>query len=107
MEFAKQLEEQGMDTLTAAVESCRMRLRPIIMTSLAFTLGVIPLYIAHGAGAELRIALGTAVFWGMIGVTIFGLIFMPVFYVVVRRFMGKKIAVPDVGALEPIAAPAE
>ena len=63
-----------------------MRLRPILMTSLAFTLGVIPLYIAQGAGAELRIALGTAVFWGMIGVTLFGLLFTPVFYVVIRGF---------------------
>ncbi len=107
VEFAKQLEEQGMDTVTAAVEACRMRLRPIIMTSLAFTLGVIPLYIAHGAGAELRIALGTAVFWGMIGVTIFGLIFTPVFYVVVRKFFGKKTVPVDTGALEPLAAPAE
>jgi multidrug efflux pump subunit AcrB len=90
------------------VESCRMRLRPIIMTSLAFTLGVIPLYIATGAGAELRIALGTAVFWGMIGVTIFGLIFTPVFYVVVRKFFGKKkpAAESDI-AHEPIAAAAE
>ncbi|NOU05125.1 MAG: multidrug efflux RND transporter permease subunit, partial [Hyphomicrobiaceae bacterium] len=79
VEFAKQLEEEGQDTLTAAVEACRMRLRPILMTSLAFTLGVIPLYIATGAGAEMRVALGTAVFWGMIGVTLFGLIFTPVF----------------------------
>ena len=111
VEFAKQLEEQGMDTLTAAVESCRMRLRPIIMTSLAFTLGVIPLYIAHGAGAELRIALGTAVFWGMIGVTLFGLIFTPVFYVVVRKFFGKKAPAetPDAKSHgdEPVAVPAE
>lgn len=67
-----------------------MRLRPILMTSLAFTLGVIPLYIAQGAGAELRIALGTAVFWGMIGVTIFGLLFTPVFYVVIRRFSDRR-----------------
>jgi hydrophobe/amphiphile efflux-1 (HAE1) family protein len=107
VEFAKQLEEQGMDILTAAVEACRMRLRPIIMTSLAFTLGVIPLYIAKGAGAELRIALGTAVFWGMIGVTIFGLIFTPVFYVVVRKYMGKPVAKSDNEAPEAIAAPAE
>ena len=82
VEFARQLEEQGKDTISAAVEACRLRLRPIIMTSLAFTLGVVPLYLAVGAGAEMRIALGTAVFWGMIGVTLFGLIFTPVFYVV-------------------------
>ena len=90
VEFAKQLEEQGRDRITAAVEASQMRLRPILMTSLAFTLGVIPLYIAQGAGAELRIALGTAVFWGMIGVTLFGLLFTPVFYVVVRRFSERR-----------------
>jgi multidrug efflux pump subunit AcrB len=86
VEFARQLEEQGKDTISAAVEACRLRLRPIIMTSLAFTLGVVPLYLAVGAGAEMRIALGTAVFWGMIGVTLFGLIFTPVFYAVIQRF---------------------
>jgi hydrophobe/amphiphile efflux-1 (HAE1) family protein len=92
VEFARQLEEQGRDTVSAAVEACRLRLRPIIMTSLAFTLGVVPLYLAVGAGAEMRIALGTAVFWGMIGVTLFGLIFTPVFYVVVRRLTGRSLA---------------
>ena len=91
VEFARQLEEQGEDTISAAVEACRLRLRPILMTSLAFTLGVVPLYLAVGAGAEMRIALGTAVFWGMIGVTLFGLIFTPVFYVVVRRLSGTKL----------------
>ncbi len=90
VEFAKQLEEQGRDRITAAVEASQMRLRPILMTSLAFTLGVIPLYIAQGAGAELRIALGTAVFWGMIGVTMFGLLFTPVFYVVIRRLSERR-----------------
>ncbi|RTL69952.1 MAG: efflux RND transporter permease subunit, partial [Hyphomicrobiales bacterium] len=88
VEFAKQLEEEGKDTVTAAVEACKLRLRPILMTSLAFTLGVVPLYVAVGAGAEMRIALGTAVFWGMIGVTLFGLIFTPAFYVMVRRVFG-------------------
>ena len=107
VEFAKQLEEQGMDAVTAAVESCRMRLRPIMMTSLAFTLGVIPLYFAHGAGAEFRIALGTAVFWGMIGVTMFGLIFTPVFYVVVRKFFGKKASKSEADMVSPIPAAAE
>jgi multidrug efflux pump subunit AcrB len=62
------------------------------MTSLAFTLGVVPLYLAVGAGAEMRIALGTAVFWGMIGVTLFGLVFTPVFYVVIRRLTGRSPA---------------
>jgi hydrophobe/amphiphile efflux-1 (HAE1) family protein len=91
VEFARQLEEQGRDVVSAAVESCRLRLRPILMTSLAFTLGVVPLYLAVGAGAEMRIALGTAVFWGMIGVTLFGLIFTPVFYVVIRRLTGRSL----------------
>jgi HAE1 family hydrophobic/amphiphilic exporter-1 len=92
VEFARQLEEQGRDTVSAAVEACRLRLRPIVMTSLAFTLGVVPLYLAVGAGAEMRVALGTAVFWGMIGVTLFGLIFTPVFYVVIRRLTGRSLA---------------
>ena len=92
VEFARQLEEQGRDMVSAAVEACRLWLRPILMTSLAFTLGVVPLYLAVGAGAEMRIALGTAVFWGMIGVTLFGLIFTPVFYVVIRRLSGGKLA---------------
>jgi len=105
VEFARQLEEQGMDRVSAAVEACRLRLRPILMTSLAFTLGVIPLYLAVGAGAEMRIALGTAVFWGMIGVTLFGLIFTPVFYVVIRRVVGGKLA--PAGAGRPAPQPAE
>jgi HAE1 family hydrophobic/amphiphilic exporter-1 len=67
-----------------------MRLRPILMTSLAFTLGVVPLYIATGAGAEMRIALGTGVFWGMIGVTLFGLVFTPIFYVVIRALTSRR-----------------
>jgi hydrophobe/amphiphile efflux-1 (HAE1) family protein len=102
VEFARQLEEQGSDIVSAAVEACRLRLRPILMTSLAFTLGVVPLYLAVGAGAEMRIALGTAVFWGMIGVTLFGLIFTPVFYVVIRRLTGRSLARRGGG---PAAAP--
>ena len=105
VEFARQLEEQGKDRVSAAVEACRLRLRPILMTSLAFTLGVVPLYLAVGAGAEMRIALGTAVFWGMIGVTLFGLIFTPVFYVVIRRVLGGKLA--PTGAARPAPQPAE
>ena len=85
VEFARQLEDQGRDRFQAATEAAELRLRPILMTSLAFILGVVPLAIAIGAGAELRQALGTAVVFGMIGVTVFGLIFTPVFYVVVRR----------------------
>ena len=84
VEFARQLEDQGRSRWDAAVEATRLRLRPILMTSFAFILGVTPLVWAIGAGAELRQALGTAVFFGMIGVTAFGLIFTPVFYVIAR-----------------------
>jgi multidrug efflux pump subunit AcrB len=84
VEFAKQLEDSGRDRFDAAVEAAHLRLRPILMTSFAFILGVTPLVWAVGAGAELRQTLGTAVFSGMIGVTAFGLIFTPVFYVVSR-----------------------
>jgi multidrug efflux pump subunit AcrB len=86
VEFAKQLEDQGRNRVAAAVEAARLRLRPILMTSLAFIFGVSPMVWAVGAGAELRQTLGTTVFSGMIGVTIFGLIFTPVFYVVSRWF---------------------
>jgi len=85
VEFARQLEQQGRDRFAAAAEAARLRLRPILMTSLAFIFGVMPLVWAVGAGAELRQTLGTAVFAGMIGVTAFGLVFTPVFYVVCRR----------------------
>jgi HAE1 family hydrophobic/amphiphilic exporter-1 len=88
VEFARQNEEHGEDRFQAATEAARVRLRPILMTSFAFILGVLPLVIATGAGAEMRQSLGTAVFYGMIGVTVFGLIFTPVFYVVVRKFAG-------------------
>jgi hydrophobe/amphiphile efflux-1 (HAE1) family protein len=90
VEFAKQLEERGHDRYEAAVEAARLRLRPILMTSFAFIFGVVPLVWAIGAGAELRQALGTAVFSGMIGVTAFGLIFTPVFYVLTQRFALKR-----------------
>jgi hydrophobe/amphiphile efflux-1 (HAE1) family protein len=84
VEFARQLEDRGRSRWDAAVEATRLRLRPILMTSFAFILGVMPLVWAIGAGAELRQALGTAVFFGMIGVTAFGLVFTPVFYVIAR-----------------------
>jgi hydrophobe/amphiphile efflux-1 (HAE1) family protein len=84
VEFARQAEEQGADRQAAAVQAARTRLRPILMTSLAFILGVVPLVLASGAGAEMRQALGTAVFFGMLGVTLFGLMFTPVFYVLIR-----------------------
>ena len=84
VEFARQREEAGLDPFAAAVEACRLRLRPILMTSFAFILGVLPLVLAGGAGAEMRRALGTAVFYGMLGVTFFGLLLTPVFYLVIR-----------------------
>jgi len=85
VEFARQLEDTGKSITEAAIEAARLRLRPILMTSFAFILGVVPLVLAKGAGAEMRQALGTAVFFGMLGVTIFGLILTPVFYVVIRK----------------------
>jgi hydrophobic/amphiphilic exporter-1 (mainly G- bacteria), HAE1 family len=85
VEFARQAEVQGMNRFEAAVAAARTRLRPILMTSLAFIFGVIALAVAVGAGAEMRQSLGTAVFPGMLGVTVFGLVFTPVFYVLNRR----------------------
>jgi multidrug efflux pump len=85
VEFAKQRQESGLNRFEAAVEASRIRLRPILMTSFAFIMGVFPLVVAQGAGAESRRLLGTAVFSGMIGVTLFGLLLTPVFYVVVQR----------------------
>jgi multidrug efflux pump subunit AcrB len=84
VEFAKQAEDAGETPVQAAISAARTRLRPILMTSFAFIFGVVPLVIAHGAGAEMRQSLGTAVFAGMLGVTIFGLLFTPTFYVLVR-----------------------
>jgi HAE1 family hydrophobic/amphiphilic exporter-1 len=96
VEFARQAEEQGANRWDAAVQAARTRLRPILMTSFAFILGVAPLVLATGAGAEMRQALGTAVFFGMLGVTLFGLVFTPVFYVLVR-WIGtrRRAAAPD------------
>ncbi len=105
VEFAAQLEEQGRNRFQAAAEAARIRMRPVLMTSLAFILGVAPMVWATGAGAELRQALGTPVFYGMIGVTVFGLIFTPVFYVLCRKFGGKVHR--GHGAEEPAPAPAE
>ena len=90
VEFAKQLEDQGKDLKTAVIEASRLRLRPILMTAMAFILGVIPLAIATGAGAELRVSLGIAVFSGMLGVTIFGIFLTPVFYYLGRKWTTKK-----------------
>ncbi|HVX63437.1 MAG TPA: efflux RND transporter permease subunit, partial [Pirellulales bacterium] len=86
VEFAKQQQEAGMPLREAVLEACRLRLRPILMTSFAFILGVVPLVIAHGAGAEMRQTLGLAVFSGMLGVTVFGVFLTPVFYYVLQWF---------------------
>ncbi len=90
VEFAKQQEDAGKNRFDAAVEACRLRLRPILMTSLAFILGVVPLVIATGAGFEMRRVLGTAVFSGMLGVTAVGLFLTPVFYVLIRGFVTRS-----------------
>src|SRR5262249_23093540 len=98
VEFARQAEEQGIERHDAVVQAARTRLRPILMTSFAFILGVVPLVIATGAGAEMRQALGTAVFFGMLGVTVFGLLFTPVFYLLVRWIGTRKAAMPAVSS---------
>jgi HAE1 family hydrophobic/amphiphilic exporter-1 len=94
VEFARQGEAGGQDRLRAAADAARTRLRPILMTSFAFILGVLPLLTATGAGSEMRRSLGTAVFSGMLGVTLFGLLFTPVFYVVVRGFAERRARTP-------------
>nr|WP_256835695.1 efflux RND transporter permease subunit [Pseudomonas oleovorans] len=92
VEFAKDKQEEGMDRVAAVLEACRLRLRPILMTSIAFIMGVVPLVLSSGAGAEMRHAMGVAVFSGMIGVTFFGLLLTPVFYVLIRGFVEKSAA---------------
>src|SRR5262249_36511182 len=105
VEFAKQLQDQGKPRFDATVEACRLRLRPILMTSFAFILGVVPLVLAKGAGAEMRVALGIAVFSGMLGVTIFGIFFTPVFYSTIRKFTERDgTPSPAVPAAEGMAA---
>ncbi|QDU07424.1 efflux RND transporter permease subunit [Gimesia aquarii] len=98
VEFAKAEEDKGKDRFAAAVEACRLRLRPIMMTAFSFILGVIPLLIATGAGAEMRQALGTAVFSGMLGVTVFGLFLTPVFYVVLRKLAKQRVPAGEAGS---------
>ena len=92
VEFAKQQMDAGQDRMESAVEAARLRLRPILMTSFAFTLGVLPLVVAVGPGAEMRQAIGTAVFSGMIGVTLFGIFLTPVFFSVIMKLFGRKPA---------------
>ena len=101
VEFARQAEEAGSDPAEAAVYAACTRLRPILMTSLAFILGVIPLAIAEEAGAEMRQSLGTAVFFGMLGVTCFGLLFTPTFYTVVRRTGFRRKGITPAELHEP------
>ncbi len=105
VEFAKQEREHGKPRVDAAVEACRLRLRPIMMTSFAFILGVLPLMISHGAGAEMRRTLGTAVFWGMLGVTFFGLFLTPVFYNVLQWVAEKYSPHPEAAAPHSGATP--
>ncbi|UNG20780.1 efflux RND transporter permease subunit [Stutzerimonas zhaodongensis] len=90
VEFAKDKQEEGMDRLSAVLEACRLRLRPILMTSFAFIMGVVPLVLSSGAGAEMRHAMGVAVFSGMLGVTFFGLLLTPVFYLVIRAYVERR-----------------
>lgn len=90
VEFARQQMQSGQGRIEAAAEAARLRLRPILMTSFAFILGVLPLVIAKGAGAEMDQALGTAVFAGMIGLTFFGVFFTPVFFSIVMKIFGRK-----------------
>jgi multidrug efflux pump len=90
VEFARELERQGRTTVEAAIEACRLRLRPIVMTSFAFIAGVVPLMLSHGPGAEIRRAMGVTVFAGMIGVTLFGLVLTPVFYVALRAVTRRR-----------------
>jgi len=101
VEFARQRESEGVPRRAAIVEACRVRLRPVLMTSMAFIMGVVPLVLATGPGAEVRRAMGIAVFAGMLGVTLFGLVLTPVFYVVVQGLAARlsrrtRVAVPQV-----------
>jgi multidrug efflux pump len=103
VEFAKERQAEGLNRLDAVVEASRVRLRPILMTSFAFALGVLPLVLGQGAGAEMRQALGVAVFSGMLGVTAFGLLFTPVFYVVIQGLIERRAATRAPGAVQEAA----
>jgi multidrug efflux pump len=106
VEFAKQREEEGESHLQAILAACRIRLRPILMTSMAFIMGVVPLVFSSGAGFEIRQAMGIAVFAGMLGVTLFGLFLTPVFYTVVARLKDRAAALIGRGRV-PVPAAAE
>ena len=94
IEFARTLHDAGRNLVDATLEACRLRFRPILMTSIAFILGSLPLVISEGAGAEMRQSLGLAVFSGMLGVTIFGVFLTPVFYFVMMRLSERKQSTP-------------
>src|SRR5206468_5984300 len=104
-EFARQLRHEGQSRYEATQEASRLRLRPILMTSFAFILGVVPLVVATGAGAEMRQALGLAVFSGMLGVTLFGIFLTPVFFYVIRRFSRVPVVRKPGTAQIPVSAP--
>jgi hydrophobe/amphiphile efflux-1 (HAE1) family protein len=105
VEFARQLEGEGLDRTEAVIAACRLRLRPILMTSFAFILGVFPLVVTGGAGSEMRGAVGIPVFFGMLGVTFFGLIFTPLFYVAIRKLVThRRQTVPDAPPLIQVPA---
>jgi len=107
VEFAKQREHDGESRVSAILDACRVRLRPVLMTSMAFIMGVVPLVVAHGAGSEIRQAMGIAVFSGMLGVTVFGLALTPVFYVVIGSLV-ERLSQRRAVDRAPIAAmPAE
>jgi multidrug efflux pump len=101
VEFARELEHEGRSIVQAAIEACRLRLRPILMTSFAFIMGVVPLVVSTGAGAEMRHAMGVAVFAGMLGVTLFGLFLTPVFYVALRLLATRGERLRAVPATAP------
>ncbi|MCU1751232.1 efflux RND transporter permease subunit [Pseudomonas sp. 6D_7.1_Bac1] len=103
VEFARELEQQGHSIVRAAIEASQLRLRPILMTSIAFIMGVVPLVLSTGAGAEMRHAMGVAVFFGMLGVTLFGLLFTPVFYVALRLLATRRSR-PETDDLAPSVA---
>ena len=97
VEFAREKELEGKGVVEAAIEACRLRMRPIVMTSMAFIAGVIPMVFSSGAGAEVRQVMGITVFSGMIGVTLFGLFLTPVFYVTLRKLvLGRQASKPTV-----------
>ncbi|ARU27158.1 efflux RND transporter permease subunit [Cellvibrio sp. PSBB006] len=106
VEFARELEQRGMETYQAAITASRMRLRPILMTSFAFIMGVLPMVFSSGAGAEMRNVMGIAVFSGMLGVTFFGLFFTPIFYVLLRRLEGNRSYLIEDKDLDPAQLPA-